>query len=175
MSSFVAHGLVGAVIGRRIAPTASGIAAGAVFALLPDIEYAFLWLRGEAFGEAFAVRWTHSLAFVVLAAGTMLWRRDLCGIALLAGVSHLAMDALVGVHPNPLLWPFTERGFTSPVGLLPSAGHLDPTNFYFWRNLLIEMGILLPVLAAMRMRGAGRYGALSIAAAFLGWSLSLDR
>ena len=67
------------------------------------------------------------------------------------------------------------RGLASPVGLLPSAGHLDPTNFHFWRNLLIERGMVLPILAAMRMRGAGRYGALSIAASFLGWSLSLDR
>ena len=70
MSSFVAHGLIGAVIGRRIVPTGLGIAVGAGFALLPDIDYALLWLRGEDFG----VRWTHSLAFVAGAAGAMAWR-----------------------------------------------------------------------------------------------------
>jgi len=171
MSSFVAHTLVGGVIGQRVAPTVAGIAVGVVFALLPDIDYALLWLRGEGF----AVRWTHSVSFVVLAAGTMLWRRELFLIALLSGLSHLAMDTLVGVHRNPLLWPLMDRGFASPIGLLPSAGRLDPTNFYFWRNLLIEKGILLPLLAAMRAHGGLRIAALLVAGAFMVWSLSLAR
>ncbi len=105
----------------------------------------------------------------------MAWRRDLFLIALFAGLSHLAMDTLVGVHRNPLLWPLTDRGFASPVGLLPSAGRPDPANFYFWRNLLIEMGILVPLLFAIRRRGTVRVAAILIAGAFMLWSVSLAR
>ena len=41
--------------------------------------------------------------------------------------------------------------------MLPSAGALDPTNYFFWRNLLIEMGILLPFFALLIAIG-GRAG-----------------
>ena len=172
MSSFVAHGLVGAFVGRRVLPTTAGVAAGAAFALLPDVDYALLWLRDEDF----AVRWTHSIAFVAVAAACVgiVWRGGFL-VCLLAGLSHLAMDTLVGVHRNPLFWPLTDHGFASPVGLLPSAGRPDPANPYFWRNMLIEMGILLPLLAIPRLGMGGQIAAVGTIAIFLGWSVSLMR
>ncbi|MEO0416315.1 MAG: metal-dependent hydrolase, partial [Verrucomicrobiota bacterium] len=47
--------------------------------------------------------------------------------------SHLILDYLVGAMPRPLLWPFTTDTYTSPVGILPSAGALQWNNFYLYR------------------------------------------
>ena len=35
--------------------------------------------------------------------------------------------------------------YVSPIGVLPSAGAISLTNFYFFRNLGIEIGVLLPI------------------------------
>ena len=35
------------------------------------------------------------------------------------------------------------------MGVLPSAGSLAFGNFYLWRNLLIEVGVLGPVFALL--------------------------
>ena len=58
----------------------------------------------------------------------------------------LLLDSLVGVWPKPMLWPFYGEKITLPFGVLLSAGALNLSNFYLWQNLLIEMGILLPVI-----------------------------
>lgn len=47
----------------------------------------------------------------------------------------------------PLFWPLHLPEISSPLALLPSAGRLRLDNFYLWRNLLIEMGVLLPIAA----------------------------
>lgn len=64
---------------------------------------------------------------------------------ILAGLSHLLLDLLVGVTPLPLFWPLSNLTMRLPFGLLPSAGRIQLTNPYFYRNLLIELGILLPL------------------------------
>jgi hypothetical protein len=53
------------------------------------------------------------------------------------------------VYASPLLWPFSDKHFTFAYGVLPSAGRIDIGNYYFWRNLLIEIGILIPVSIAI--------------------------
>jgi hypothetical protein len=50
----------------------------------------------------------------------------------------------VGVTPAPLLWPFSRQEYRLSFGLLPSAGTVNFTNFYFYRNLALEMAILAP-------------------------------
>lgn len=91
---------------------------------------------------------------------------------------------MVGAHPLPLLWPFAEYQVSTPIGVLPSAGRIDPLNYFLWRNLLIELGVLLPVLAlaiaiARRMRPRTIVvSSLFVApgwSAFLAWSLQLHR
>ncbi len=123
-----------------------------LLALLPDFDYFSFWI----FKINAEPRFTHSLAFC-LAASTLAWvclplagleRRLTALLPLsLASCSHLALDLLVGVHPLPVFWPLPVPEIQSLVGLLPSAGHLSPGNYYLWRNLAIECGVLFPVLA----------------------------
>lgn len=70
------------------------------------------------------------------------------------------------------------------LGLLPSAGRLSLDNYYLWRNLLIELGILVPLfglLVALARGTAPRLLARSAAfviplwLAMLAWSVSLQR
>lgn len=184
MSSFFAHGLVGVGLGARM----SWLWRLAIvfFACLPDIEYLPYWF----FGIELQPRWTHSTGFVVavwmltiaaLRACRITTPKRLEALLLLASFSHLLMDYAVGVHPNPIFAPFSTEVFSSPVGILPSAGALDPTNYYLWRNLIIEAGILGPLLwlGYNGLRGQGGplriVIALAVALPFLIWSLSLGR
>ena len=184
MSSFFAHGLVGVGLGVRL----SWVWRLAIvfFACLPDIEYLPYWL----FSIELNPRWTHSIGFVAAVWLLTLATLRACRITtpkrfeallLLAGISHLLMDYAVGVHPNPIFAPLLMEVFASPVGILPSAGSLDPTNFYLWRNLMIEVGILGPLLW-LGYKGSREKGvflriviALAVALPFLIWSLSLGR
>jgi hypothetical protein len=101
----------------------------------------------------------------------------------LASASHPVLDLLVGAHPVPLLWPFGAE-VAATVGVLPSAGALALDNYFLWRNLLIEMGVLLPVFAlcaAVCRRTSIKRIAVWTAciapawAGFLFWSLRLAR
>lgn len=163
MSSLIAHLAAGttAYACRRASSAPARdvplLAACLALAVLPDLDY-LLWWAGRI---ALEPRLTHSLGF---AAGSALlawvlmrgWRArrglrplPLAGILVAAAASHQLLDFLVGVHPSPWLWPFDKHAFRSPLGLLPSAGRLDFGNPYLWRNLLIEMGVLGPVLLAV--------------------------
>lgn len=173
----------------RQAPVPGLLPACLALAVLPDLDYLAWWLlRIDT-----EPRLTHSLAFVAVAAG-LAWRllprrgaaprTGLFMVLLAAAASHLLLDFLVGVHPLPLAWPVWMHGVASPIGLLPSAGRLALDNPYLWRNLLIEAGILGPLIAgavALRRRPAGQRfgpgwwaGAL-VGAGFLAWSVSLQR
>lgn len=159
-------------------------------AICADFDYLALWL----FDGRVVPRLTHTVAFAVVAAGlarlgTAHRRRHDAGwmpwsALLLASGSHLWLDFWVGAHPLPLLWPLSRPDLTAPFGLLPSAGRLALGNIYLWRNLLIELGVLLPVLA-MLVALARRTPRDTVARwalwvvpgwlAFLGGSLSLQR
>jgi inner membrane protein len=89
----------------------------------------------------------------------------------------------VGAHPVPLFWPLAG-GVSIPAGVLPSAGSLAFDNFYLWRNLLIEIGVLGPVFAFLiaasgrrRLRELAGWTLLVLPAwaAFLTWSIALGR
>lgn len=162
----------------------------AFLAIAPDFDYFALWW----FGVELAPRVTHSLAFCALLAGgvSFLFNRAEPALAgrfpfpllAVASCSHPFLDLLVGVHSVPLFWPFSQTELMLPVGVLPSAGRLQVTNYYLWRNLFIEMGVLLPVLALVvalaRSTPVARIAALAnyvvpVWAVFLAWALSLSR
>lgn len=120
-----------------------------VVAILPDFDYILHWL----FDITVEPRISHSLGFstgvfivaLLISRLTPRYFQRISFVALFcASFSHIVLDFLVGVHHNPLLWPLTDAGITSPVGILPSAGSLSFTNYYMWRNFLIEGALILP-------------------------------
>jgi inner membrane protein len=152
----------------------------------PDLDHFAVWF----FDYAADPRFSHSLLLAVAAA--LFVKLTLAGSVtanlklrwlLAAGMSHPLLDLLVGAHPVPLFWPL-DGGVSIPAGVLPSAGSLAFDNFYLWRNLLIEVGVLGPVFAFLvaasgRLRFRGLAGwtlfVLPTWAAFLTWSIALGR
>jgi inner membrane protein len=158
----------------------------------PDLDYLIPALGSPAHH---GLRITHSIAFSLilpLCTGGALYlagspesqRMSLSICAALAGLSHLVLDFLVGVTPLPLLWPLSASAFTSPIGVLPSAGRMRILNYYLYRNLLIEAGILTPMLYVARELYRGEISVenrariivlLLIAGCFIAWSADLRR
>ena len=125
-----------------------------IVASAPDLDYLVKFLHSS---NNQGLRVTHSLLFCLilpLITITVLFFLGVKGRKLsnysgqlfLVAFSHLVLDLLVGVTPLPLLFFFSKHQFKLPWGILPSAGRPDLYNYYFYRNLLIEMGVLLPLL-----------------------------
>lgn len=160
MSSFVGHALAPILVYAATEPSDAPRRAGwplvlVGLALAPDADYL---VRSLILPGSPPIRVTHSLlgslvlpALVVLgmvmmgARGRTLRLRAVQAAA--AGVSHVVLDLLVGVTPAALLWPFSTWTARLPLGVLPSAGRLSLANPYLHRNLAIELGVLLPLLA----------------------------
>jgi membrane-bound metal-dependent hydrolase YbcI (DUF457 family) len=163
-----------------------------VLASAPDIDYLVPALGSPAHQGS---RITHSIAFslilpllsvgvLYLVKGLKGQRRLMSVCAVLAGLSHLALDFLVGVTPLPLLWPLGSAAFASPVGILPSAGRIRLSNYYLYRNALIEAGVLAPICYVARELYLGGVSnrnrtrmliLLLVAGCFVAWSVSLSR
>lgn len=200
MSSLIGHSLVGGMIGWLAQPVLHQRKLGqtlwsgwlAVVAVIPDLDYVIPFLHPSANG---GLRITHSLFFALLLPALTLLGLKLarvsretlryCGLLLiLAGLSHLGMDLLVGVTALPLLWPVRDRLFRLPFGLLPSAGKLSLANFYFYFNLLIELGVLLPIITCMFIQKSSIpaqarcilvVSLLFVSAGFMYWAYGLSR
>lgn len=200
MSSFLGHGLAAYTLfalDRRMWPSrrhgAMWLGWLVVLASAPDIDYLVPALGSPAHQGS---RITHSVAFSLIlpltSVGVLYFvkglqsrqRRWLSMCAVLAGLSHLALDFLVGVTPLPLLWPFGSTAFVSPVGILPSAGRIRLSNYYLYRNVLIEVGVLAPIfyvagelyLCGGSTRNRARMLILLlVAGCFVVWSVSLSR
>ena len=199
MSSFLGHSLVAYSLfsldrwKRPSSPwRATWLAWLVVLASAPDIDYLVPALGSRAHQGS---RITHSVAFSLIlplfsvgvlhfVKGLKSRRRLLSMCAVLAGLSHLALDFLVGVTPLPLLWPLGSAAFSSPVGILPSAGRIQLSNYYLYRNVLIEVGVLAPLCYVARglyvNEGGVRHRArvlilLLVAGCFVAWSVSLSR
>lgn len=156
MSSIVGHTLIGAVTylaGKRDDRAFSAIwtALLAFCAISPDLDYIPIWL----YNYHHIPRITHSFTYCVLVSSIILASsylfkklretRPAIWSIYAASCSHLLLDYLVGVHKNVYFWPFSRSLYSSPYGILPSAGQLSLLNPLLWRNLLIEMGILIPI------------------------------
>jgi inner membrane protein len=139
-----------------------------IVACAPDLDYVIPSLYPSAHG---GMRITHAItsclilpiaSILVMVVSSWLFHRNhsdlrsqpqlkphICKKAtqlLGSGLSHPLMDLLVGVTPLPLFFPISKNLFKLPFGILPSAGKIDLTNYYLYRNLGIELGILLPLL-----------------------------
>jgi inner membrane protein len=165
-----------------------------VLASAPDIDYIVTAFGSPAHQGS---RITHSIAFSLilplLSVGVLYFVKNLKSqlrllsiCAVLAGLSHLLLDFLVGVTPLPLFWPLDSTAFASPVGVLPSAGRIRLSNYYFYRNLLIEVGVLAPIFYVSRGLYLGQISSrnratililllLLVAGCFVVWSVSLSR
>lgn len=195
MSSFIGHTLAALTIGganTRETPFRSQwlwnfllVAA----ALAPDVDYAVQALDSLHNG---GVRITHSILFVLIFPVCVsfalfifdrrnFWRGAL--MIALAGLSHLLLDLLVGSREaDPYFYPFFDARFVLPVGILPSSAKVSLSNYYFYRNLLIEMGVLLPVscfvlnfAGRIRLAKSVKIILLAIFTFFLIWAVSLNR
>lgn len=194
MSSLLGHVLAG-YSASRIGAVKTGKVSSLMWtawlafaAVLPDIDYPLLWV----FDFHPVIRYTHSIAFgamvcvATIAALRALGAGDLRLKALqimAASFSHLVLDSLVGVHPNPWFWPFSADTFRLPFGVLPSAGALELHNSYLYGNMLLEICILSPIfwipwILSRKKRRSG-FGYLVAAALvwfpFLAWGFSLNR
>jgi inner membrane protein len=162
-------------------------------AVMPDFDYFAIWI----FGIKQDVRITHTLIFCSLA-GTALWlltrnrhkdsihSRPLCIAGfLLAPMSHLLLDFLVGAHSLPVFWPLPQGEVMAPVGLLPGVIHTrNVLNLTMWRNFILETLVLLPVLVVLVARArtapfkaiiGKALPVLPLWCGALVWSLSLPR
>ncbi|HNT76638.1 MAG TPA: metal-dependent hydrolase [Anaerolineae bacterium] len=165
-------------------------------ALAPDLDYVIPALYALRASMEDGLRVTHSLVgclvFPLLTLPVLMrlkltqeTRRRYVIQVFLAGLSHIVLDMLVGVWPLPLLWPFTSRRFALPFGILPSAPSFRLDNPYMYRNLLMEVGILIPLYAGVYLlrfgKGAGwkRYGSIAVlwlcSVGFMGWAFTLAR
>ena len=199
MSSFIGHSLVAYSLfsldqWRRASSRWRAVWLGwlVVLASAPDIDYLVPALASPAHQGR---RITHSIALsmalplfsigvLYFVKGLKSRRRLLSVCAVLAGLSHLVLDFLVGVTPLPLLWPLDSAAFASPVGLLPSAGRIQLSNYYLYRNVLIEVGVIAPVCYVARGLYLGEISTrdrasvfilLLVAGCFVAWSVSLSR
>jgi membrane-bound metal-dependent hydrolase YbcI (DUF457 family) len=199
MSSFLGHSLVAYSLfslDRRERPYTPWrvvwLAWLIVLASAPDIDYLVPALASPAHQGS---RITHSIALSMVlplfsvgvlyfVKGLKSQRRLLSVCVVLAGLSHLFLDFLVGVTPLPLLWPLDSAAFASPVGVLPSAGRIQLSNYYLYRNVLIEVGVLAPIFYVARELYLGESGIrdrarvlilLLVAGCFVAWSVSLSR
>ncbi len=165
-----------------------------VIASIPDIDYLIRVLRIQQANQI--LRISHSLlGGILMPACTILglWLLGKRGKSfkfkslqvVLVGLSHLLLDMLTGVSALPLFYPFSLQAFRLPFGLLPSAGRIRLTNYFFYRNIFIELGVLIPLsislLLSIRDSTKSSNRLLFIAAGFVVsvcftiWAFSLSR
>lgn len=195
MSSFVGHGLAALTIGKAFEKNAAfksyllWQACLILCVYAPDVDYIVPSLNRYNNG---GLRITHSIAFSLILPVLFIFfltifdRKNLFwkGLSLcLAGLSHLFLDLLVGSrNGDPLFYPFFNKAIALPFGILPGAGAVKLSNYYFYRNLLIEIGILVPafifilvILNKLRINKFVSIGLFCVFVIFLVWSFNLKR
>lgn len=195
MSSFIGHGLAALTIGKAFEKSETlksrWLWQACLFLCVyaPDIDYIIPSLN---FVNNGGLRITHTIAFSLLTPLLLIIllvffdRKNLYSRGLqacLAGLSHLFLDLLVGSRSgDPLFYPLSKAKIVLPFGILPSAGAISFSNYYFYRNTLIEIGILVPafvlllaILGKVKVNKFVSFGLLCSFLVFLLWSLSLKR
>lgn len=159
MSSFLAHGLAGLTVAKALQgparlpggwrSAALGFAVGVAADL--DVLAAMAWPgltghRGPSHSLVFAAAISLLFALALTRRGRPPWR-PWAGL-FLAAATHPLLDWLMACGPPvPWLWPFSDRGWLSPVQLVPTA--------YYARSLsglaaLLNHG---PTLRGMALEG----------------------
>ncbi len=165
-----------------------------VIASIPDIDYLIRALRIQQADQT--LRITHSFLGAMLMPGCTilgLWLLGKGGKSfklqtlqvVLIGLSHLLLDMLTGVSALPLLYPFSLQNFRLPIGLLPSAGRVQLDNYFFYRNIFIELGVLVPLSLSLLLivRDSTKSGnrllviaaGLAVSVCFTVWAFTLSR
>lgn len=199
MSSFVGHSLTAFTIYSCHKPQPSlwhrvlWLSWLVIVSLLPDLDHFVPWLHQSAHHE---MRISHSFTFALFLPIITLIILLLCGLrgqtlkirmfqVICAAFSHPILDLFVGVVGIHLFWPFSWQIIRLPFGLLPSAGSLYLTNYYFYKNLFIELGVLMPLFysiylwvkflpnLAQKIRQIA--GLMMISSGFMIWAFLLDR
>jgi inner membrane protein len=195
MSSFVGHALIGvSILSNSRYTTISRMVVysiiGGILATVPDFDYLIYWLSGYRSD----IRYTHTLFYCLCVSGftymlivysTKSMVKDIHPLLfIVTPISHLVLDLFVSVHSLWLFWPFSNYPVEIPFGFMPSAGYLSITNYYLWRNLFIEMGILFPIALlvipvsrkTIKNGGIGiKLGMAMVFIIFLIWGLGLQR
>ena len=138
------------------------------FALLPDIDFIFGFAVGDV--NRYHHLFTHSFIFVLgagLLGGRMFSLRsakmalNVSAIFVLAGISHVLLDCLAldqrPPYGCPLLWPFSNRFFISPVVLFSDVSRSSDSKLFFsslfnlhnLRTVAIEAAVLMPLWAVV--------------------------
>ena len=200
MSSFVGHSLAAFTIYSCHKPRRSKkwhrffwLGWLTILGLVPDLDHFVPFLHQSAHHQ---MRITHSLTFALFLPIVTLAILVFCGVrgktlkirslqVICAGLSNPILDLLVGVVGIPLFWPFSGQLFKLPFGLLPSAGALYLTNYYLYKNLLIELGVLMPLFYSIYLSFHHRpsfpnkilkiAGLLAISGGFMIWAFLLPR
>lgn len=195
MSSFIAHGLTALAIGQTFEKSKtlkSRLLWQACLLLcvyMPDIDYIIPALN---FINNRGLRITHTIAFSLILPAILIFflfffdRKNLFrrGFqACLAGISHLVLDLLVGSQQgDPLFYPLSKEKIVLPFGILPSSATISLSNYYFYRNAVIEAGIVIPVfililvlLNKLKIHRFISVGLVGVFLFFLVWSISLKR
>ena len=196
MSSFVGHSLTAVTLYAATRPKKPLIqreigwfAWLIIVANVPDIDYVITSLSTTNHGIrlTFGSTLLLPLLTIVILLAREIGERQLKLFTLqitLAGLSHTILDGLVGVTFLPFLWPLSSHQYRLPFGILPSAGTPSLTNYYFFHNLLIEMGVMLPLYYAILLRQktipsrqskATMLALLLCSAGFMYWALTLAR
>lgn len=199
MSSFIGHSLAALSTYFVEKPTSLKtrkywLAWLIIIASAPDIDHVIRSLHLTANYQN--IRITHSILLsLVLPVCTIIWLIFLgckgrvlllhSQQVVLAGLSHLVLDLLTGVNKLPLLWPFNTENFKLSFGLLPSAGGINIFNYFLYRNLLIEVGVLVPLVIVTylinhfkinnRQKSIKLIGLVLISICFMLWAFSLER
>lgn len=164
-------------------------------AWIPDLDHWIPWLNQSTHND---IRITHSIVgsqlfpLLTLAAlyGWGIRGKALLNLGLqacLAGLSQVILDIAVGIAGMPIFWPISNFKLKSPVGLLPSAGAIDLSNYYFYYNLGIELGVLAPISLVILLYRWGRTRiqrwlwvvatgcAIATSLSFMKWASQLSR
>ena len=162
MSSFIGHSLTAIGIGIACkSPTQSLVQRLTwlcwlvIIALFPDLDHFIPGLHQSAHSQ---IRITHSFTFSLLMPVCTIFLIRILRFSkkrlktyslqvILAGISHIVLDLLVGVTALPLFYPLSKQSFKLPWGILPSAGKLSLNNYYLYHNLFIEMGVIIPLFS----------------------------
>lgn len=170
----ITHGMIGALAGRAYAPrndggltpTQRGLA-GAVAAMLPDVDYVTFWIDPMQFLGSWHRGPSHSVLFVplwaVLLGITFAWvygrkdcRRECTLIAALALLSHIASD-LITVYGTAVLYPLSDwrPGLGSTMVIDPWLSGIALVGLLLcWRRP--EPGMARAAIALMGMYVSGQ-------------------
>ena len=175
MASIVGHS-VGGILAKELAGKEASGRQGRVLlgclvflALLPDLDV-LIYILFEPENMQPHRGFSHSLLFCLIVASmamfplsrvTGIGRRRLFSLSMVALVSHLLLDFLMGAGPPlPLLAPFSQAAYLSPISFIPWAYYSTSAQGLLGillyppaiRGFCLELLIFVPLVLLLRDR-----------------------